>query len=64
MKLSHQEKMARLDQRDRKLLRDIWLATTNALFKQAHGHTDGWDAVQKALDKAEDIMGEPEDYEI
>lgn len=53
-----------LDKRDRKLLHAVWLSTTIALFRQAHGHTDGWAAVQKALDKAEDEMGSPEEFEI
>lgn len=53
-----------LDKRDRRLLHAVWLATTNALFRQAHGHTDGWDAVQKALDKAEDELGSPEEFEV
>ena len=52
-----------LDRRDRKLLKEIWLSVTDALFREKHGHTDGWARVQKALNKAEDEMGVPEDFE-
>jgi hypothetical protein len=51
-----------LDKRDRKLLHKIWLTVTWAIEKQSQGHSDGWDDVQKALDKAVDEMGDPEDF--
>lgn len=55
---------ASLDRRDRRLLHAIRIAAEDALFKASHGHTDGWKPLRDALDKANDEMGEAEDFEI
>ena len=52
-----------LDRRDKRLFHAIWLTVTEALEAQREGHTHKWGDVQKALDKAEDEMGPPEDYD-
>lgn len=53
-----------LDRRDRRLLHALRVAATEAMWQQAHGHANGWDKLQKALDKADDEMGPVEDFEI
>lgn len=53
-----------LDQRDLKILYKVWLAATEDSFARSHGHTNKADALQKALDHAEDILGNVEEYPI
>ena len=53
-----------LDRRDRRLMHKIWQAAVDAIEAQKQGHTHKWQALQDALDKAEDEMGPPEEYEV
>lgn len=53
-----------LDRRDRRLMHRIWLAAVEALEAARQGHNDKWRALQNALEKAEDEIGPPEEYEI
>lgn len=53
-----------LDRRDIRLLHKVWLALTEHFEAQRHGHNHKFQALEKALENAEDEMGPPEDYEV
>ena len=52
-----------LDRRDRRLLKEIWICAELALSKQGHGHSDCWQKLRDALNKANDEIGDCEDFQ-
>ncbi len=53
-----------LDRRDRRLLHKVWLCAVEHYEAMREGHSHKRDALFKALEKAEDEMGPPEEYEV
>ena len=51
-----------LNKRDRKLLHDIRVKAEIAFDRQRYGHSNGWQSLRDALDKADDEMGPIEDF--
>jgi hypothetical protein len=51
-----------LNKRDRKLLHAIRVKAEIAFQRAKFGHSDGWQPLRDALDKADDEMGPIEDF--
>ena len=52
-----------LDKRDKRLMHKIWFAAAAALEAQRKGHSHKWQALQDAMDAAEDEMGPVSEYD-
>jgi hypothetical protein len=61
-RMARPKSKAQLDKRDRRLLHRVRAAAEHALHRQARGHSDGWQRLRDALDKADDEMGAVEDF--